>query len=74
MTFTKKAAGELKVRLKNRFEEWRKEVSEIEIEIEIVNMCNKKFGLIFVGTIDSFCKKISGELMNFRMDLHQMRF
>jgi superfamily I DNA/RNA helicase/CRISPR/Cas system-associated exonuclease Cas4 (RecB family) len=58
MTFTKKAAGELKIRFKEELQGLASRPSAIDSER--FNSCISKAGLIFIGTIDSFCRKISG--------------
>lgn len=55
MTFTKKAAGEMSIRLADRLEEICKKPSDDQAYWEISNEC---LPLLMVTTIDGFCRKL----------------
>ena len=57
ITFTRKAAGELEIRVKNALEELYEDSEGYEKEFW--SFILKSYSLIFIGTIDSFCKRIS---------------
>lgn len=55
MTFTKKAAGEMNIRLTDRFSEI---VNQSEIDNNLWTVANEALPLLTVTTIDGFCKKL----------------
>lgn len=55
MTFTKKAAGEMSIRLTEKFETQAEEASE---DIELWKIANECLPMLMVTTIDGFCRKL----------------
>ncbi|WP_408098677.1 UvrD-helicase domain-containing protein [Peredibacter sp. HCB2-198] len=55
MTFTKKAAGEMSIRLTEKFEEI---AHTTETDIELWKTANELLPMLLVTTIDGFCKKL----------------
>lgn len=55
MTFTKKAAGEMSIRLTEKFEEIAKST---ESDVELWKTANELLPMLMVTTIDGFCKKL----------------
>src|SRR5690606_2401689 len=54
MTFTKKAAGEMSIRLTEKF----MELSETEERKDLCAIANEAIPLLMVTTIDGFCRKL----------------
>ncbi|HXH73774.1 MAG TPA: UvrD-helicase domain-containing protein [Bacteriovoracaceae bacterium] len=55
MTFTKKAAGEMSIRLTDKFAEMS---TNTEDDIDLWHMANEALPLLTVTTIDGFCRKL----------------
>lgn len=55
MTFTKKAAGEMSIRLTEKFQEIKDAVDE---DVELWKLANDSLPMLMVTTIDGFCRKL----------------
>ena len=55
MTFTKKAAGEMSIRLTERFQDIAK---NIEVDSDYWKVANESLPMLMVTTIDGFCRKL----------------